>query len=138
MSYCPNCGSPIAPETDFCTSCGTKLQSQKELTVHFIRKKSFVAALMPYKVSIDCTDHGKLSNGKDMTVKLPHGNMLVQIDMVGNSMNIHPMTAETTITPGPQHTRVECVISTVAQIGGIFGMGVTQAPGRIELDVKYF
>lgn len=28
MNYCPNCGSPVQPDSTFCPNCGTPLQAQ--------------------------------------------------------------------------------------------------------------
>ena len=28
MNYCPNCGSPVQPESTFCPKCGKPLQTQ--------------------------------------------------------------------------------------------------------------
>lgn len=102
------------------------------------RQSSFVALAMPYRITVNGREMGKVSNGKTLTLEIPNQRSVMLVEMVGNSMNFHRMFKEAGIFPSyAQHGTVECTIRTKLNWVGFLTLGLAQAVGQIDIDVKY-
>ena len=107
-------------------------------TLNIERTKSFVGAAMPYRIYVNGTEQGKLMIGNRLSVEIPDSNTVLKVSMGGNISTFHKMEKEIVIFP--EHCRggiINCTISTKLNWIGLLTMGIFQAVGRLDINVKY-
>lgn len=107
-------------------------------TIHITRDKSFVGAAMPYRIKIDGREAAKITVGGHIDMDIPTYPFRLDFEMVGNSMNFHPIRA--TLNIDPRHAtsgHLKCHLITKPNWGGIITSGLFMPVGKLNVDFKY-
>lgn len=107
-------------------------------TLRITRDKSFVGAIMPYRIKIDGREITKISTGGDVVINVPMTPFKVDIEMVGNSMNFHPIRS--TLNIDPRHSKSGCMychLTTKPNWAGIIVSGLFFPIGKLVVNFNY-
>lgn len=103
------------------------------------RAPAFVAAAMPYRVTLDGMEIARLSVGGTASVRIPVRQGILKVAMVGNSMTFHAIEKSVVLTPQKCKVgEIQCTINTKLNVGGFFSMGLGSRMGDLSIDVRYF
>lgn len=100
-----------------------------------IREKAWVAAAMPYKISINGNQVQSLKIGQQFTIETPSEPFTLSVDMVGNSLNISKMKAEVKINPADHPSNITCLITTKLNWIGLITYSLAAPVGDIHINV---
>lgn len=102
------------------------------------RKNSFVGYAMPIRVKINGLQIGQVKVGQKLELDVPCQPLNLELDMVGNSMSIHPIKKTFVINPAQSPRGVVMVdFGVKGKMLGILTSGMAGKVGDIEADIKY-
>ena len=108
------------------------------IKLNISRDKAFVGAAMPYRISINGEEMGKVSVGKSVSYELPSIQSTLKVSMVGNSISFHKIEKEIVVFPQYCTTgNVNCKIITKLNWLGLLTLGILQAIGKMEIEIEY-
>lgn len=108
------------------------------IKLNITRDKAFVGVAMPYCVTVNGIEVGKMMIGNSMSYELPNTQSILKVSMVGNSSTFHKIDKEVVLFP--QYCKIgiiNCRIKTKVNWLGTLSLGLLQAVGRVELDIEY-
>lgn len=107
-------------------------------TIRITRDKSFVGSVMPYRIKIDGREAAKISVGGDVLLNTPTTPFRLDFEMVGSSMNFHPIRAALNVDP--RHTQtgnMKCHLVTKPNWLGIITSSLFFPVGKLNIDFQY-
>lgn len=108
------------------------------IKLNITREKAMVASAMPYSISLNNKNIGKLKNGQEMSYELPNTQSTLKVSMVGNFFTVHKLEKEVVLFPHYSKTaHITCKINTKINWLGLLTFGLFQAVGKIELNAIY-
>ena len=109
-----------------------------KIRLNIQREKSFVGAVMTYKVSVNGSEVGKIAVGGSFSTEILNEQTALTISMADYSMTIHKIEKEVVLFP--QYCKsgvINCTVKTKANWLGILTYGLFQAVGKMELNIEY-
>ncbi|MCM1152704.1 MAG: hypothetical protein NC328_03515 [Muribaculum sp.] len=102
------------------------------------RKSSFVGMAVPVKIKINGMLIGQLKVNQKMELDVPPVPINLELDMVGNSMSIHPIKKTIVLNPAQSLRGVVTIdFGVKAKMLNIFTSGLWGKVGEFEETVKY-
>lgn len=93
---------------------------------------------MPVKILLNGREIGRVNVGGRLETTIPANDCTLMLDMVGNSMNIHPIRQQIVLSPSQSKKGVITVdFGIKANALGILTSGLCKKIGEIQADVKY-
>lgn len=113
--------------------------SRDLIKVHFVRKKTWMAHAMKFRIIIDGNNVAEIKAGKEMTIDIPFQKIVpIKLSMKGNVWNIHKIEKEMVLFPEfCTNKTIECLVNTKTNWLGFISMGLLQAVCNIEVDLIY-
>lgn len=142
---CSRCNNPVSPGQNFCSSCGAPIivkdepkQPNRAVSLIISRRTSFVGMAMPVKILINGMAVGQIKVGGKLELSIPPQDCTLELDMVGNNMNLRPIRAQYTLTPSRSAKGVVTVdFGIKANTIGVITSGIWQKLGDFNADIKY-
>lgn len=108
------------------------------VTIIITRRASYVGMAMPVKVLINGMLVGQIKVGRSLQVIIPPKDCTLELDMVGNSMNMHPIKASYPLVVSNCTKGVVSIdFGIKSNVLGILTSGIWKKIGDIEADIKY-
>lgn len=93
---------------------------------------------MAMKVYFNNTLIYSLKNGENVILSIPAIPGYLRAELVGNSMNFHPIKGETYIDPSAcRQGGIDCQLTIEPDWLGILLGGVFRGVGKLKMDVQY-
>lgn len=114
------------------------ISCMETVRLNITRGKSFVGAAMPYRISVNGIELGKIALGKTMSFDIRKVQSSLQVSMVGNSMTFHKVEKEIVLfTQNSKSGVINCFVDTKLDFIGFITLGLLKAVGRLEIRVSY-
>lgn len=101
------------------------------------RDKAFVGRVMPYRIKIDGVEVAKISCGGEVILEVPNHPFQLDFEMVGNSLNFHPVKASIPVEPIRSTGKMKCHLTTKPNWAGIIVSGVLFRIGTLIPKFTY-
>lgn len=108
------------------------------ITLIVKRRTSFVGMAMPVRVLVNGMMVGQVKVGGTLQVTIPARNCTLELDMVGNSMSIHPIKGQFPLIVSNCRKGVVTVdFGVKPNPFGVLTSGIWQKLGDMKADIQY-
>ncbi len=101
------------------------------------RDKAYVGRVMPFRIKINGVEVAKISCGGEVILEVPNHPFQLDFEMVGNSMNFHPIKESVSVEPIRSTGQMKCHLVTKPNWAGILVSGIFFPVGKLITQFTY-